>query len=49
MGVEDGAARCFLFAATYPERTQAVITIGASSRGMWSPETPWIWDSRRMG
>ena len=42
-GLEDGAAVCFLFAATYPERTQAVITSGASSRGMWSPETPWIW------
>ena len=42
-GLEDGAAVCFLFAATYPERTQAVITSGASPRGMWSPETPWIW------
>lgn len=40
-GLEDGAAHCFLFAATYPERTQAVITGSASVRGMWSPETPW--------
>lgn len=27
-GQEDGAAPCLLFAATYPERTQAVITAG---------------------
>ncbi len=40
-GLEDGAAHCFLFAATYPERTQAVITGSASVRGLWSPETPW--------
>src|SRR4029077_6878698 len=45
LGVEDGAAHCYLFSATYPERTQAVITISASFRGLWSPETPWMWDA----
>src|SRR5262245_56623566 len=43
IGVEDGAAQCFLFAATYPERTAAVISYGATSRGLWSPESPWLW------
>ena len=42
-GFEDGAALCFLFAATYPERTTAVITVGAASRGKWAPDAPWIW------
>jgi len=30
-----------LFAATYPERTAALITIGAYSRRVWEPEYPW--------
>ena len=42
-GMEDGAAQCFLFAATYPERTRAIISTGAASRGLWSPESPWLW------
>jgi pimeloyl-ACP methyl ester carboxylesterase len=42
-GLEDGAAHCFLFAATYPERTQALITQGAASRGLWAPDAPWLW------
>ena len=42
-GVEDGAAQCFLFAATYPERTAALVTIGATSRSFWTPESPWHW------
>jgi class 3 adenylate cyclase/pimeloyl-ACP methyl ester carboxylesterase len=42
-GLEDGAAQCFLFAATYPERTTAIITFGASSRGAWAPDAPWQW------
>lgn len=40
-GEEDGAAQIFLFAATYPERTQAVIAYRASSMGKWTPEAPW--------
>ena len=46
-GLEDGAAHCFLFAATYPERTQAVITMGASCRALWAPEAPWGWTEER--
>ena len=30
-----------LFAATYPERTTALITIGAYSRRIWDPDYPW--------
>lgn len=42
-GVEDAAAQCFLFAATYPERTIGIVTYGASSRGSWAPDAPWQW------
>jgi class 3 adenylate cyclase len=42
-GMEDGAAQIFLFAATYPERTQAIVTLEASSRGSWAPDAPWQW------
>jgi pimeloyl-ACP methyl ester carboxylesterase len=48
-GTEDGAAQCFLFAATYPERTAAIITFGAASRGLWTPESPWLWNEGEWG
>jgi class 3 adenylate cyclase/pimeloyl-ACP methyl ester carboxylesterase len=41
VGVEDGAAQCFLFAATYPERTAALVTVSAVSRGVWAADSPW--------
>jgi class 3 adenylate cyclase len=40
---EDATAQCFLFAATYPERTQGLVALNAVSRGLWSPKTPWLW------
>jgi len=43
IGMEDGAAQCFLFAATYPDRTQGIVTFGAASRGTWAPDAPWLW------
>ncbi len=30
-----------LFAATYPERTRALILSGSSARGSWAPDYPW--------
>jgi class 3 adenylate cyclase/pimeloyl-ACP methyl ester carboxylesterase len=41
-GLEDGAALCLLFAATYPDRTAALITMNATSRGSWAPDAPWL-------
>jgi class 3 adenylate cyclase/pimeloyl-ACP methyl ester carboxylesterase len=46
-GMEDGGAQCMLFAATYPERTRALILCSAASRGLWSPETPWLWTAEQ--
>jgi class 3 adenylate cyclase len=41
-GVEDGAALCFLFAATYPDRVAALIAYQGASRGSWAPDAPWL-------
>jgi class 3 adenylate cyclase len=43
IGMEDGAAQCFLFAATYPERTSALVTFNATVKGLWAPDAPWAW------
>jgi len=42
-GVEDGAAQCFLLAATYPEQASALITLNAACRGLWAADAPWVW------
>ncbi len=42
-GIESGAALCFTFAATYPERTAGLVVYGALVRGTWAPDYPWEW------
>jgi pimeloyl-ACP methyl ester carboxylesterase len=37
VGVSEGAAMCALFAATYPERTQALILVNPARSGMRAP------------
>jgi class 3 adenylate cyclase len=39
-GVEDGFAVAALFAATYPERTAALMAFGATARVAWAPDYP---------
>lgn len=41
LGYSEGGPMCALFAATYPERTTALITIGAFPRRIWRPDYPW--------
>jgi pimeloyl-ACP methyl ester carboxylesterase/class 3 adenylate cyclase/DNA-binding CsgD family transcriptional regulator len=41
LGVSEGAALCALFAATYPERTSALIMVGGYARRSWAPDYPW--------
>jgi class 3 adenylate cyclase len=43
-GIESGAALCFTFAATYPERTAGVIVCGALVRGTRAPDYEAAWD-----
>lgn len=40
-GHSEGAAMCLLFAATYPERTTAVITYGGFAKRLRSDDYPW--------
>jgi pimeloyl-ACP methyl ester carboxylesterase len=40
-GVSEGAAMSLLFAATYPERTAALVIRSAYPRRMWAPDYPW--------
>ena len=41
MGSLDGAAMAALFAATYPERTAALVLINPVVRGRWAADYPW--------
>ena len=46
-GVENGGSVCALFAATYPERTDRLITFGATAREPLSPDYPWGWSKEQ--
>jgi pimeloyl-ACP methyl ester carboxylesterase len=41
MGYSEGGPMCALFAATYPERTSALIMVGAYARRIRAPDYPW--------
>ena len=40
-GLSEGAAMAILFAATYPERTAALVLRSAFPRRMWATDYPW--------
>jgi len=40
-GVSEGGNLGALFAATYPERTVALVTFGIFAKRLWSPDYPW--------
>jgi pimeloyl-ACP methyl ester carboxylesterase len=40
-GISEGGPMCTLFAATYPERTSALVLYGTFARGLYDPEYPW--------
>jgi class 3 adenylate cyclase len=41
LGISEGGPMCALFAATYPERTSALIMYAAMARMAWAPDHPW--------
>ncbi|MGZ4387771.1 MAG: adenylate/guanylate cyclase domain-containing protein [Gaiellaceae bacterium] len=41
LGTSEGGPMCTLFAATYPERTWALILFASFPRVMWAPDYPW--------
>ena len=40
-GMSEGSTMCMLFAATYPERTAALVLWGAMARSTWAEDYPW--------
>jgi pimeloyl-ACP methyl ester carboxylesterase len=40
-GLSEGAAMALLFAATYPDRTAALVLRSGFPRRMWAPDYPW--------
>ncbi len=38
MGISEGGPLCLLFAATYPQRTRALVMIGSYARRLWAPD-----------
>jgi class 3 adenylate cyclase len=41
LGMSEGATVCMLFAATYPQRTSALVLWGAMARSTAAPDYPW--------
>jgi class 3 adenylate cyclase len=41
LGISEGGPMCALFAASYPERTEALIMYGSYAKRIWDPEYPW--------
>ncbi len=41
MGISEGVPMSALFAATYPERTEALVLYGGMARSTWAPDYPW--------
>jgi pimeloyl-ACP methyl ester carboxylesterase len=42
VGMSEGAPMTVLFAATYPERTAAIVIWGGPVTGQPTPDTPWV-------
>lgn len=40
-GVSEGGPMCSLFAATYPEKTNALVMIGTYAKRIWDTDYPW--------
>ncbi len=41
LGVSEGGYMSVMFAATYPERTVALVLCGCYAKGSWAPDYPW--------
>jgi pimeloyl-ACP methyl ester carboxylesterase len=50
LGYSEGGSMCLLFAATYPERTSALVMVGGFARRIRAPDYPWgpIWEERNL-
>ena len=41
IGTSEGGNLCMLFAATFPERTSALVLYGSFAKGLWAEDYPW--------
>jgi DNA-binding winged helix-turn-helix (wHTH) protein len=41
LGISEGGPMCSLFAATYPEKTSALVMIGTYAKRIWDPDYHW--------
>ena len=41
MGISEGGPMCALFAATYPQKTRALVMFGTYAKRLWDPDYPW--------
>jgi class 3 adenylate cyclase len=48
MGLSEGAPVSLLFAATYPDRTRALVLHGGMARSTWAPDYPWATPSEAL-
>ena len=48
LGMSEGGPMSLLFAATHPERTQALVLVGATARFARGPDVPWGWSPRYL-
>src|SRR5688572_29036477 len=46
-GVSEGGPMSILFAASYPQRTSALVIYGSYARRSWSPDYPFAWKEER--
>jgi pimeloyl-ACP methyl ester carboxylesterase len=43
-GVSEGGPMSLLYAATYPQRTSALVLYGSYAKRSWAPDYPFGWD-----
>jgi class 3 adenylate cyclase len=48
VGISEGVTMGILFAATYPERVQALVCSGGMARSTWAEDYPWANDAQAL-
>jgi pimeloyl-ACP methyl ester carboxylesterase/class 3 adenylate cyclase len=46
-GVSEGGPMSFLFAASYPQRTTALVLYGSYAKRSWAPDYPFAWSQEK--
>lgn len=47
-GVSEGGPMALLYAATYPQRTSAMVLYGSYAKRSWAPDYPFGWTAKSM-